>query len=85
MNAAAPVNEDVVYSRIAWRQVPPGNARAITIENGFYKQPIVLGRGANMTLTSRKKILDPVPLIVPKGIAAHLSAPNQLTSHESRC
>jgi hypothetical protein len=27
---------------------------------------------------------DPVPLIVPKGIAAHVSAPNQLTAYESR-
>src|SRR5258708_5055796 len=37
-----------------------------------------------MTFTSGQNILDPVPLIVPKGVAAHLSAPNQLTAYESR-
>jgi hypothetical protein len=37
-----------------------------------------------MPLTSGQNILDPGPLIVPKGVAAHLSAPNQLTAYESR-
>jgi hypothetical protein len=66
------------------RQVPPGNAGAIPIKNGFHKKPVILGRNADVTLTSRQDILDLVPLIIPKGIAAHVSAPNQLTSHESR-
>jgi hypothetical protein len=34
--------------------------------------------------TSGQNILDPVPLIVPKGVTAHLSAPNQLTAYASR-
>jgi hypothetical protein len=67
-----------------FRQVPPRNAGAITIKNSFNKQPIIFGRNSDVALTPRQNILDPVPLIVPKGIAAHLSAPNQLTSHESR-
>jgi hypothetical protein len=67
----------------ALRQVPPGNASAIAVENGFDKPPIVLRRRPNITFTSRQKILDPVPLVVPQSIASHWSAPNQLTSHES--
>ena len=65
-------------------QIPPWNACPITIEHRFDKQPIVLGRHSHVTLASRQDILDLVPLVVPKGIAAHPSAPNQLTSHESR-
>jgi hypothetical protein len=37
-----------------------------------------------MPSTSGQHVLDPVPLIVPKGVAAHPSAPNQLTAYESR-
>jgi hypothetical protein len=51
----------------------------------FHKQPIVLGRYSNMAFTAGQNILDPVPLIIPKTITTHLSAPNQLTLHESRC
>jgi hypothetical protein len=54
-----------------FRQVSPGHAGAITIENCFYKQPIVPGRCADVTLTSRQNILDPLPLIVAKGVTAH--------------
>ena len=61
----------------ALRQVPPGNARAIAVEHSFDKQPIVLGRHPNMAFTSRQKILDPVPLVVPKSITSHWSAPNR--------
>ena len=41
-------------------------------------------RFSDMAFTTRQNILDPGPLIVPKGVAAHLSAPNQLTAYESR-
>ena len=65
-------------------QIPPGDAGPITVDHRLHKQPIILGRYPNMPFTPRQNILDPVPLIVPKGIAAHLSAPNQLTAYESR-
>src|ERR1700687_4639900 len=61
-----------------------GDAGPITVDHRLYKQPIVLGRYPHMPFTSGQNILDPVPLIVPKGVAAHLSAPNQLTAYESR-
>jgi hypothetical protein len=67
-----------------FRQVPPGYTGAITVKHRLDKQPIVLGGDAHMPFTAGQNILDPVPLIVPKGVAAHLSAPNQLTPHESR-
>jgi hypothetical protein len=37
-----------------------------------------------MAFTTGQYVLDSVPLIVPKGVTAHLSAPNQLTVYESR-
>ncbi len=68
----------------AFGQVPPRDAGPITVDHRLYKQPIVLGGYTHMPFTSGQNILDPVPLIVPKGVAANLSAPNQLTAYESR-
>jgi hypothetical protein len=68
----------------AFRQVPPGDAGPIAVDHRLYKKPIVLGRYPYVPFTSGQNILNPVPLIVPKGVAAHLSAPNQLTAYESR-
>src|SRR5471032_1866019 len=68
----------------AFWQVSPRDAGPITVDHRLYKQPIVFGRYPHMPFTSGQNILDPVPLIVPKGVAAHLSAPNQLTAYESR-
>lgn len=67
-----------------FRQVAPRYACAITVKHRLDEQPVILGGDANMARTAGQKILDPVPLIIPKGVAAHLSAPNQLTSRESR-
>src|SRR3984885_4649810 len=67
-----------------FRQVAPRYAGAITVKYRLDEQPVILGGDADMAFTAGQNILDPVPLIVPKGVAAHLSAPNQLTSHESR-
>ena len=67
------------FDRIAkaLRQIAPGDASAIAIENRFDKQPVVLSRDPNMAHASRQNILDPVPLIIPQSIASHWSAPNQ--------
>src|ERR1700720_659774 len=67
-----------------FRQVAPRYAGAITVKYRLDEQPVILGGDADMAFTAGQNILDPVPLIVPKGVAAHLSAPNQLTSYESR-
>jgi len=70
----------------ALRQVAPWDARAIAVNHGIDEPPIVLGGHPDMTVTSRQEILDPVPLVVAKGITAHLSAPWQPTArnHASR-
>src|SRR5215469_8105099 len=67
-----------------FRQVAPGYACAITVKYRLDEQPVIPGGDADMAFTAGQNILDPVPLIVPKGVATHLSAPNQLTPHESR-
>jgi hypothetical protein len=68
-----------LYNSLSYRYT-----RAISVKYRLDEQPVILGGNANMACTAGQNILDPVPLIVPKGVAAHLSAPNQLTSHESR-
>ena len=45
-------------------QITPGNARSISVKNGFDEQPIVRRRAADMAFTAGQKILDPIPLIV---------------------
>ncbi len=57
----------------------PDNGKSPPLQTADYP-----GRHPNMPLTPGQNILDPVPLVVPKGIAAHLSALNQLTAYESR-
>jgi hypothetical protein len=48
---------------------------ALAIENGFHEQPIVLGCDSDMTLPSRQKIFDPLPLVVSQGVSSHGSVP----------
>lgn len=68
----------------AFGQVPLGDAGPIAVDHRFHKKLDCPWPLPPHALTSGQNILDPVPLIVPKGIAAHLSAPNQLTAYESR-
>jgi len=56
------------------RQIVPGNARPIAIENRVDEKPIVWRRAANMPVTPGKKNLDPIPLIIPQSIPIHWSA-----------
>ena len=55
-------------------QIPPGAATAVTVEHRLDKEPIVLGRAADVTFTPRQKVLDPVPLIISKGVTTHRPA-----------
>ncbi len=47
------------------RQIAPGNARSIAVQHRFDKQAVVLGRPANMSVSTGQPILDPLPLVVP--------------------
>jgi hypothetical protein len=48
----------------ALRQVAPGHAGSITVQNRLDKKTIVLGGHAHIPLTSRQQILDPLPFVV---------------------
>ncbi len=67
----------------AFWQVTPGNARSIAVEDSLDEQPIVRRSDTNMALPARQQIANTLPLIVPKSIATHRSAPNMLTAYES--
>jgi hypothetical protein len=58
-------------------QVPPRNTCAVTIQHGFNKQAIILGRAPHMSFPARQPILEPLPLVVPLSITSchHRSAP----------
>jgi len=46
------------------RQVTPGNASSVPVENRIDEQPVVGRRAANVAFATGQKILDPIPLIV---------------------
>ena len=54
---------DLPITEALWK-IAPGDACSIPEKNGLNEQPIVRCGAANMALTARQKILDPVPLIV---------------------
>ena len=64
----------------ALRQVPPGHAGPVSVQNRLDKQTIVLGGRAHIPRTSRQKILDPIPLVVAHCVALHVSASGTDTS-----
>jgi len=45
-------------------QITPGSPGSISVQNGFDEQSIVRRRASHMAFAARKKILDPIPLIV---------------------
>jgi len=46
------------------REITPRNAGSISVENRFDEQSIICRRASDMAFPARKKILDPVPLVV---------------------
>jgi hypothetical protein len=54
-------------------EVAPGNPSAVSIQDGVHEEAIVPGRHADMALTTRQKLFDPIPLVVPQTITQHLS------------
>lgn len=45
-------------------QVPPGNARALAVENRFDEQAVTLRGYTNVTFSTWKQVLDAVPLVI---------------------
>src|SRR3954453_22046687 len=81
---AAEAAMDVLAVTKARRQIAPGDAGAIAVEDGIDKQAVVRGSHANRTRPAGQQIPDPLPLVVTKGIAVHRSASSKLTSDESK-
>jgi hypothetical protein len=57
-------------------KILPRNPGVVAIKHGLDKAPIIGRLAADVPLTTGKKILDPLPLIVPQSITTHQSAPN---------
>ena len=58
----------------ALRQVPPGHAGPISVQNCLNEQTIVCGGHAHMAQPPRQQILDPLPFVVVQSVAAHRPA-----------
>ena len=58
----------------SFRQVAPGNSRAVSTQNRLDESTIVAGGGANMSWPAGKQVLYPFPLVIAKSIAGHASA-----------
>src|SRR4051794_10275869 len=81
---AAEAAMDVLAVAKALRQVAPGDAGAIAVENGIDEQAVVRGGPTNRPRPAGQQISDPLRLVVTKGISAHRSASSKLTAYESK-
>ncbi len=61
----------------------PWNACPIAVEHRLDEEPIVWRSTADMAPTPRKKILDPIPLIIPQSIPIHGQPLKKPTTHKS--
>ena len=52
-------------------QIAPGDAGTVAVKNGLDEQPIIGCRHPNVAFPLWQQVTDVVPLIVPKGVAAH--------------
>jgi hypothetical protein len=69
---------DVLAVAKALRQVAPGDAGALAVEDRVNEQAVVRGSHADRARSAGQQILDPVPRIVTKGMSAHRSASSKL-------
>ena len=68
----------------AFRQIAPGNARTVTVEDRLDEKPIVACGHADRACPAGQQVLDPVPLVVSQPVAAHRSVPSRLTTWGSK-
>src|SRR4051812_17704204 len=72
---AAEAAMDVLPLAKAFRQIAPGDAGPVAVDNGFHKQAIIRRGHANPTVPAGQLVLDPIPLVIAQCVAAHRSAP----------
>ena len=46
-------------------QIPPRNAGPVTVQHGFAKEPVILGRHPHLAFPARQQTFDPIPLVIP--------------------
>jgi len=67
---------DIAETPEAFRKVPPGNARPITVKHRLHEQAVVPGGHPNRPFTARKQVPDFIPLILSQTVTAcHLDPP----------
>ena len=84
--ALAPTPKSLVYVPPVAEttgKIAPRYAGAIAIKHRLNEQTIVAGRYTNMPFAPRKKVLDPMPLIVAQSITMHKPALQMPASYES--
>jgi hypothetical protein len=61
---SAPASVRILPIAKPFWQITPRHSGSIPIKNSIYKQAVIGRRTANMPFPPRKKIFDPLPLIV---------------------
>ena len=64
-------------------QIAPGDASPVATDHRLHKEPIVRSRPADMTLSSRQEIPDPLPPVVSQAVAPHDQPLTKLITPES--
>jgi len=76
----------VDFNRVAepLGKITPWNTCSVPVQNRLDEQTVVPRGHPNIPDPAGKQVLNPLPLIVSKSIAAHCQPPTQLTRYESR-
>jgi hypothetical protein len=82
LGPAAEAGVDLLPGAEPFRQVAPGDAGAVPVQHRLDEQAVVLGRDPDPPLAPGQEVLDPVPLVVPQGVAAHQSVPSWPTDRK---
>ncbi len=72
---SAPASVRILPIAKPFWQITPRHSGSIPIKNSIYKQAVIGRRAANMPFPPRKKIFDPLPLIVSQRITSYHAAP----------
>ena len=81
---SAPASVRILPIAKPFWQITPRHSGSIPIKNRIYKQAVIGRRAANMPFPPRKKIFDPLPLIVSQRITSyHAASPFKPIFHES--
>jgi hypothetical protein len=81
--APQPLVDNFPIAKPRWK-ITPWDTGTVAIQNGLNEKPVVRSSAADVALSTRQEILDPVPLVVAQSVTCHRKSPQtKKASYES--